>query len=261
MSRDAHADTHNDAHDEHDEAWQPFERVIDDRPFLALVRTDWTEHGPDRARPVAIIVTLGFAARDNGLPTPEVFECVRQADDAATAALESACKAICVGTLMGNGARSLYFYASSDANAQAAMSKVAAPGVKVAMRSQRDAAWQCVVDDVWPTPEEIRWNADKSVLDQLEEAGDDMSTPRPIEHLAILPSKEAAAKFVEWLREEGFELTDGPAKHEGAWHVEFSQTCAPDIDEIYDQTSAAAQMADELGGEYDGWQCGIVKSE
>ncbi len=244
---------------EHDEAWQPFERVIDDKPFLALARTDWTEQGPDRTLPMAIIVTLAFTPRDNGLPTPEVFECVKQADEAATQAIVRTCKAICVGTLMGDGRRSLYFYAASDAGANEAIAKVSAPGVKVSLRSQRDPTWECVVDDVWPTPEEMRWNADKSVIEQLEEAGDDMTSPRPIEHLAVFPSKEAAAKFVQWLREEGFELMEGPSKHDGEWQVEFSQTSTLDIDEIFDQTSAASHAAEELGGEYDGWQCRVVK--
>lgn len=244
---------------DNDEAWQPFERVIDDKAFLALVRTDWTQQGPDRSRPTAIIVTITYTPRDNGLPSPEVFEHVKQAEDATTQAIERTCNATCVGTLMGDGKRSLYFYAASDAGANDAIAKVAAPGVKVALRSQRDPNWECVVDDVWPTPEEMRWNADKSVLDQLEESGDDMTSPRPIEHLAVFPSKEAAARFVQWLREEGFELLEGPSKHDGEWQVEFSQMASPDIDEIFDQTSAASHAAEELGGEYDGWQCRIVK--
>ncbi|MFN5944045.1 MAG: DUF695 domain-containing protein [Phycisphaerae bacterium] len=244
---------------EHDEAWQPFERVIDDKPYLALARTDWTQDGPDRTKPIALIVTITFTARENGLPTPEVFEHVKQADEAATHAIERTCKAVCVGTLMGGGQRRLYFYAAADSGANEAIAKITAPGVKLSVDTHEDPAWERVVEDVWPTPEEMRWNADKSVIDQLEDAGDDMTSPRPIEHLAVFPSKDAAANFVQWLREEGFELMDGPAKHDGEWHVEFSQVSSLDLDEIFDQTSAASQAAEERGGEYDGWQCRVIK--
>lgn len=244
---------------EHDEAWQPFERVIDDKPYLALARTDWTQDGPDRSKPVVVVVTLSFTVRDNGLPTPEVFAHVKQADDAVTQAIERTCKAVCVGTLMGGGQRRLYFYAPAETGAQAAVANVTAPGVTISVQTQKDPAWERVVEEVWPTPEEMRWNADKSVIDQLEEAGDDMTSARPIEHLAVFPSKDAAANFVQWLREEGFELMDGPSKHDGQWHVEFSQVSSLDLDEIFDQTSAASQSAEEHGGEYDGWQCRVIK--
>ena len=244
---------------EDNEAWQPFQRVIEDKPHLALVRTDWTETGPDRSRGMCLIVTITYPPGEIGLPSPQTFVNVQQAEDVATAALERTCKADCLGTLMGDGNRHVYFYAASDAGASEAIAKLQVPEVRISLQTDRDPQWQRVVEDVWPTPEEMRWNGDKSVIDELAENGDDLTTPRPIEHLAVFPNKEAAMKFVQWLREAGFELMEDPSKNDGEWYVEFSQDAVPEIDEVYEQSSAATQAAEDLGGEYDGWQCSIVK--
>ena len=128
------------------------------------------------------------------------------------------------------------------------------------MRSANDPNWKKFADAL-PTPEEIRWNEDLAVIEQLEEYGDDHSVPRPIEHMVYLPTEEARLEFMKWARENGYEMIMETGRREKrGWPAEFAMESAIDIDEIFGQTCAITVEAERLGGTYDGWQTRAVEN-
>jgi len=249
--------------------WEAFQRMIDDMPATALVESSWTEAGPDPDKPVCVIIRVPFESEEElGLPdTDEEFEALDAMTEAFVKVLCGKHKADFVGKLLHNFAHSLYFYAPSNEGIEEAVASAIGrfKGREADVTCIDDPEWERIGEDVWPTDIEIRWNADLSVLQSLEEGEDDMTTPREIEHLAVFASLESCEQFAQWAKGEGYTVASPESDDDGdgdggeAYTIEFSKLCAPNIEEIFEQTGAISDAAEELGGTYDGWQCAVIK--
>jgi uncharacterized protein (TIGR01619 family) len=243
--------------------WQIYQRMIDDMPATAMVETSWTEEGPDPDKPVCVIVRIPFESEEDlGLPdTDDEFEALDAMTEALVKAL-SKHKAYFAGKLMHNFAHSLYFYTPGNDGIEQAVATAISKfkGREADVTCIDDPEWERIGEDVWPTEVEVRWNEDMAVLSALEEGGDDMTTPREIEHMAIFASRETCEQFAEWSRQNGFTVGEPTQDEEDAFSIEFTKVSAPTIEAIFDQTGAITEIAEELGGMYDGWQCRLVKA-
>jgi hypothetical protein len=173
--------------------------------------------------------------------------------------------AVCIAMMSGQGRRRWFYYSKSESGLGEAITAAASkwPAYPLAVKVQRDPRWEQLEKQLLPTAAEFRWNADLSVIQALEEAGDDMKTPRPIEHYAYFPDSTTRRQFVDWLRENDFELDEllVPNDDHPKPGVKFSRISTPELDEVYDQTCLASQGAEECGGDYDGWESQVVKGD
>ncbi|MBX3381334.1 MAG: DUF695 domain-containing protein [Phycisphaeraceae bacterium] len=248
-----------------------YQRVIDGKPAIVAVDEDFIDERLRRGMSACVVASAQFSERDeHGLPGPGAVEQLRLLDEHVGAAAEQ-CDGVLAATVTTDGIRSWYLYGAKQepllrsvaagARAGGPMRAGIALGAQVGIvvRGEVDPTWKRF-SDALPTPEEKRWNDDLAVIEQLEEFGDDHSVPRPIEHLAILPSEAARREFVLWLGENGFEPTAQPAKPEPrGWPIEFAIESEIDIDAIYEQTCDITVEAERLGGIYDGWQTRAVE--
>lgn len=256
------------------ESYRLYQRLIAYKPAMLLVNEFYHDKAQRAGLGECIIAWAQVGELDeNGLPNAKALEQLH-ALDVQIESEAARLGAVCAATLTTDGRRTWLIYASKSdpvLRAIGAAAKAAGPmghgmgmGVPTGLgvRAEKDPAWK-KYEEMLPTVEEVRWNDDLMVVEQLEENNDVMTEPREIEHLAYLPSKEARSKFIEWLSDHGFELMlerDRPEK-DGTWGVEFSKVSPIDIDEIFEQTCAATVAAEELGGTYDGWQTRIIAKE
>jgi hypothetical protein len=251
-----------------DGAWRVFQRLIDDAPAIALVETSWIEGGPDRIKPWTIVVRIrAKQPNEQGMPHGQELAALQELDEKIAEGLAASHRATFLASLTSAGVRSLYFAAPKADNVTARVGEVLEPeGYEPLVEAARDPAWERI-GEAWPSPQELRWNNDVMVLQQLEESGDDARIARPIEHLAYLPSASARDDFVAWARGEGFEVGDAHAgpdagpDEDGRWRVVFVKESPAEIEEIFEQSSSAEDAAEELGGEYDGWECRVCTGD
>ncbi len=143
-------------------------------------------------------------------------------------------------------------------------------GVTLGAEMLPDARHEVFFEELMPTAEEWRVHENALRLCGLLEAGDDLSRPREVMHLAMFENRGQALAFMDWARRKGFATRilrwqGGDAAAETPlidrpWLVEFSREMCPQPAAIDEETRAITQAAAHLGGEYRGWRAAIVRA-
>jgi hypothetical protein len=103
---------------------------------------------------------------------------------------------------------------------------------------------------------------DQRVLDQLREAGSDLSKPHDLEFFLYFPNQEAAAIAADRIRTSGaggFMAEVRRSPQGDAWVCYVTRKMVPEGAKIALIGERFRVLAQELGGEYDGWETSLVK--
>ncbi len=119
--------------------------------------------------------------------------------------------------------------------------------------------------DLYPSDEDLHVMRDLKVMEELEENGDDSSKARRIDHWVYFKTEENLNIFQEWAKEEGFSVESfGKAEealHDHAFVLQFYITERPVIEEVSETTAKIVRKAEELDGEYDGWETSVEPAD
>lgn len=245
-----------------EESWSTFLRDIEGRPATVVLNHSWLESGPESGRRTLVRVAAPLLSPDSaGLPGTDELNTLADLDDVLVEAAEKTGDAVFVGMMAYSGERTWYFFTKRPPATLSTIEGVTKTWKthKATASTIEDADGELFAETVCPTGAEIRWNGDMIVIDQLREAGDDLSSPREIEHYAYFEDEDSAAEFVAWCSENDFNNAKVEEGDDGEFLVSFSHTGSPDIDDVFERTSAADDAATDLGGMYDGWETRVVK--
>ena len=103
--------------------------------------------------------------------------------------------------------------------------------------------------------------ADLEVGDNLRMLGADIEQPREIEFFLYFPTEDAAGKAASLLAEGGFQVQITPAHGEEKWICFATIQMVPDVAALMRLRKQFNGLADQLGGEYDGWGTGMSAEE
>jgi hypothetical protein len=253
----------------HEADWLTFPSKVDEHP--AWVRWDAAFEADSYPKHTTLIsVRLPYAqaaADEDGLPSPEVLDALAEVEDAAAAAMEQL-GAVVAATVTSNLQRVMYVYAAGDRAVVDALRLVAAghPAHAPSAISRSDAAREMFASlrpNIWQ--EQFAKNA--RVLGALAEHGDDHDKPRAVVHYAYFTTKAGRDEFAAMVTGQGF-VVDAASMGDEAdttralpWSVKFERDDACDLFELTNTTAELALAADNLQGEYDGWETTIVPME
>jgi hypothetical protein len=243
--------------------WELYPRRIGDT--VASIRFD-AGIGQEIIRltfPNLLKVQLDLKVRcDNGLSADEEFEALRALEDALSALIGDL-GGIYVGRITREGRRQFYCYLDAEQGR-----------INLALqRLQHDTGYDLIyayvadpdMDGYWcelcPNNDERQLMADLTVIQRLRENGDDLQSPRRVDHWAYFERRESASAFSEWLRREGYAVVAerDPDSEIRQYAVAFCHVCPPTVHEIGSHTVVLSRKARELGGEYDGWATSIER--
>lgn len=199
---------------------------------------------------------------DNGLPTDEEFEAVKDVEDRIEAFAASN-GGIYVGRVTTAGHR--YFYSFVGVAAEQVDGFVddvnAATGYALEIRIADDPEKKGYWSDLYPTADDWQMINDSKVVEALKKSGDLAQIKRRIDHWAYFKSKSNAEAFIDWVVEQGFSLEsmDQTRSSSGDWMVQFHRLDSPELYTINGITYSLRHKAIELEGEYDGWETSVVK--
>jgi len=100
---------------------------------------------------------------------------------------------------------------------------------------------------------------DRAVLEQLRAAGSDLSKPHQIDFYLYFTTEEAAQKAAEKLEAEGYEGEMRMAPDLTRWMCMVREQMVPEASKIGASKRRLAKLAQEYGGEYDGWETKLEK--
>src|SRR5690606_31557606 len=113
------------------------------------------------------------------------------------------------GTFTYQCVRLDYIYVTDSVSVRAELSelyKTEFPAYKYFIDIKFDSEWEVYLQFLYPNIETQEFMANEKVLVQLRQSGDDLSTPRQVDHWLYFKDKRSRNSFVESLNKEGFKI-------------------------------------------------------
>lgn len=230
------------------ELWQTYPGVVDDTPALWSVDLGAVDAAPLSSLPVRMDVTAPYPAGPDGLPTGHLVE----AEDSVRTAVEALGGAY-VGRVANQGR--CRYTAHLPAHPPAEVRLPDLPGAEVLV--EYDPHWAYVRDTLAPDERQHRLLADRSVLDLLAAAGDQLTAARDVAHVAFFAAQAPAEQAAAALRADGFTATVEPdGEGDFALTALRSDPVAPP--RVHELSWSVQETVERHGGTYDGWTCAVA---
>lgn len=215
------------------------------------------ETAPLKDRPQLLRVRLHLRLPGpSGLSSNEEFESLNHIEDRMVGALQ-ADALLFVGRCTGAGLREFFFYGSDPRGWESRVAEVmkSFADYRFEATTSPDPEWRSYLEFLYPNPEQMQSIQNRRVCLSLQQHGDPLTEPRPIDHFAYFPDEAARARFVERAKSLGFEpelLPSGPGGSSKVG-VQLVRVDVPTLEGIDAITLPLHREALAQGGEYDGW--------
>lgn len=100
---------------------------------------------------------------------------------------------------------------------------------------------------------------DAAVIEQLRQAGSDLSKPHPMEFFSYFPNEDAARSACETMEAQGFSVSVQPSVATDEHLCLVTGEVIPTLEEMHRLRSEFESLASALNGEYDGWGTPVVE--
>lgn len=247
-----------------EDTWIAMMRQYEQGPGSILVNTRVRDDGPmpDSSRPVASIIKVKFnEPEQSGMGSTEDAAAIDEAWEAIAPEMFSEAGAEHFSRLRHDGEARFLLY--SDGTSRAKIEELARRGFAphaVRVEHRDDAKWELYQASL-PTPSEERLALDYLVVQALEQHGDPLTPKRDVCHFAYFPDRQKAEAFASRVSTDGFKVEVEQVEGEQHWLVTASRDDSVSYPEITQITGPLADLVDELGGTYDGWEAMLVKKK
>lgn len=242
--------------DKSNEHWDFYSCQIDDKPHSTMVNLALVDIAPITNLSVfyCVEVKLRHPSPKHGMTTNEEFQPLSDLEDLISGNQTEKLKYIARQT--GDSKRKFYFYGSAQADFDSLIDRIdqAFPTYEKTTFDFEDPQWEAYLDDLYPNAMAMNEITNRAVLVHMEDAGDDLNLPRTIDHSIIFDNRKSVKEFEKIVKEKGFTVeinSSGFLKKTYDLLVQRVDRPA-DLDPV---TFELEQLAQSLGGSYDGWGC------
>lgn len=242
------------------ENWMFAIRHKPDGPVSLFVNTEYRDSGaaPDSSRSSATRIRVPFNnPSEDGLGETSEADSLFDLVDRLVPKLASEASATFIGRVRGGGNASFWFYSPKDQRATIErLANHALGNRSIAVEHRSDPEWS-MYHSLLPTPGESRLTLDYQVVQVLEENGDPLTPKRDVRHHIYFPDRGGADTFAQRIAPDGFKIEIEPS--DGQWLVCAARDDSVEHPQISSITGPLADLAAQLGGDYDGWEAMLVK--
>jgi len=251
--------------DEYQEEWEFYFSNVDDKFASIFVDLGLRKIAPITDKPNVVWISIKMNnAREDGLSSQEESELLGVIEDALVDRISVKHNSIYIGRLTSAGDRNLYFYFGDTILYDKTVSEVmvAYPKYQFDFGTKEDKEWDGYFNFLYPTPQQFQCIQNRRVIDQLEKGGDKLSKQREVFHWIYFKSDSDREKYLDKIKNDNFTIVDkGSDKSWGefAYRLEIKRVDKVDINSVNEYVIYLWKLANEIGGEYDGWETSVEK--
>ncbi len=243
--------------------WMTYVTRIEETPVIVFLDAQFADAAPIADKPALLRLLVGLRdADDNGFPSAPEQAVLDQLEERLMSVVADNLGGVYVGRLTYQGIRQFFAYAATGDTFHDLATLVMEPfsDYKWKAEAEQDADWQLYREQLLPTKYDEQSIKNQQVVMALVEAGDRIEQPRDVRHWAYFPTDEARQQYIERVTAGGMTLVD--QNNEGnapnTFGVCTSMNHAVGGMFIDDLTGGLLDIAEEAGGEYDGWESPVV---
>ena len=249
----------------HQEEWEFYFSNVDDKLGSIFVDLGLRKIAPILDKPNVVWISIKMNnPRQDGLSSQEESGLLGDIEDALVEKITYKHNSIYVGRLTSTGDRNLYFYLGDTTLYDKTISDVmvAYPKYQFDFGTKEDREWDGYFNFLYPTPPQFQNIQNRRVIDQLEKGGDKLIKEREVFHWIYFKSDSDREKFIEKIKNDNFTIVDkGSDKSWGefAYRLELKRIDKVDVNSVNEYVIYLWKLANEMNGEYDGWETSIEK--
>ncbi len=249
----------------HQEEWEFYFTNVDDELGSIFVDLGLKKIAPLKDKPNVVWVSIKMNnPREDGLSSQEESAILGEIEDALVDKIISKYNSTFVGRLTSAGDRDLYFYFGETTLYDKTISEVmvAFPKYQFDYGTKEDKDWSGYFDFLYPLPQQFQSIQNRRVIEQLEEGGDKLNKEREVFHWIYFKSENDRKKFLEKIKNDNFSIVDkeyNKSWGEFAYRLQIKRVDKVDQNSVDEYVIYLWKLADEIGGDYDGWETSIEK--
>jgi len=249
----------------HQEEWEFYFSNVNDKLGSLFVDLGLREVAPMTDRPNVVWVSITMNnPREDGLSSQEESKLLGDIEDSLVDKIISKHNSIYVGRLTSAGDRDLYFYFGDTTLYDKTISEVmvAYPKYKFDFGSKEDKEWGDYIDFLYPLPQQFQSIQNRRVIEQLEKGGDKLTKEREVFHWIYFKSDSDREEFLEKIKNDNFSIVSKDSDKswgEFAYQLQIKRIDKVDQNSVDEYVIYLWKFANEIGGDYDGWETSIEK--
>jgi hypothetical protein len=245
--------------------WDFYFAKVNDAVSSIFVDLGLRPDAPNEKRPWLLFVWVEMLApRPDGLSSGEEAPKLYEIEESLNSMIPPVCGAQLVGRITGSNRREFYFYGEEPGELAAAVERTMKefPDYRFQSGSKLEPEWEQYLELLYPSASNLQRMMNRRVLESLEKHGDVHEIPRKVDHWLEFASPEARAaargtlEAIEFSVEGEYESEEAGAELPHSLVV--SRVDSVDMHTINGITLELARLADEHGGNYDGWESPVT---
>jgi uncharacterized protein (TIGR01619 family) len=245
------------------EDWDFYFSNVDDKPGSFYLDIGLIQIAPLDKMPNFFYVSLKMNdPREDGLSSNREYEKLIEIEDALVKSLKDKHDIVYAGRLTSNGTRDFYFYTSDTLLIEKTISEslVQFPNYEYDFEIKDNKDWSYYLNFIYPNPRQLQKISNRRVVELLEKNGDKLIEPREVNHWIYFKTPEGREKYIEKVKEKGFKIEDFDNIDDNKdfkYRLRISRVDKVGQKDVDDYALYLWELANELDGDYDGWESSI----
>jgi uncharacterized protein (TIGR01619 family) len=247
----------------YEEEWDFYFSNVDDKPGSFYLDMGLSKIAPVEKMPHFFYVSVKLNdPTEYGLSSKGEYDTLVQIEDKLVNSLKEKHNVIYAGRLTSDGTRDFYFYTSEPLLIEKTISEslVQFPKYEYDYEVKNNEDWSYYLHFIYPNPWQLQSILNRRVIENLEKNGDKLTIPREVNHWIYFKTTEEREKYIVRVKENGFKIEDiDKIDHdkEFKYTLRISRVDNVRHGDLDDYVLYLWDLAQELGGNYDGWETSI----
>jgi len=167
-----------------------------------------------------------------------------------------------VGWQLNEGWLEFYYYGEIAKGFENGVNDALKPAYIFETGNRKDKKYETYYKMLMPNTQEYHNIQSEEIINDLEEAGDDLSLEHRIEYHTMFQTSSQRKRFVESVLEDGFsllnEFLDEKAEDDFVYGVVVTKLSAVSVEILNEQTSIMFPTIEREHGRYEGWGTNVM---
>ncbi|MFC0345879.1 DUF695 domain-containing protein [Epilithonimonas hispanica] len=244
------------------EEWNFYLTSIEDKPASIYLNLALQQLAPIKEKSNLCWVSLKLKSpTENGLTTNEESEILFKIEDKILETINPK-NSLYIGRLTNNGYRDFYFYSKDSKVFKSETEKISKQysNYEISVFSKEDKNWDSYFE-LYPNEMDLQSISNRSVLENLEKNGDNLTKPREVFHWIYFKNENDLKNYIQIVTKENFEIVNNDLIKENKlpYSLQIKRIDKVGYDDIDDYTLYLWRLAKENNGDYDGWETSVER--
>ena len=249
------------------QVWNTYQAKQEKGVSSTNLRMDLIDQAPINGYDFLFYVKIKYrVTKESDFPIGNKLKKLYRIKDAIYDKMQSVVDSKYVGSFMYDGSRFEYYYVKDASDVESYIDKLFRNefrGEKYEVFIKDDPSWDLYRNFLYPNDEIKNFMSNRDTVIQLKNAGDDVETPRKIDHYAVFTSQNDMNLFAAEVEKLSFTIDEKKqtSNKDFPHEIKFSRENSTTLENVMKFTTQLIELTKKYNGNYEGWETYVIKKE